>query len=235
MKLVTENYTFWASKETFNWDPDTITFRFGNRQGRPKPCITVTLTRVDSHWDLVIQELAYYSTCSRETYLAQGSGTVELVQGALKAICAIYPIRSLELTDKSYFPHLAGPVPLPEKSLLAGKETWYQTYLHAKPTSSRTKAALQRYYRLRQMSSRLIGINSDDSIATYFSKKGRGVTEADVTHAINTLGLPSITATVWKIPLKAVASYPPAQLVEGGGEGAPLPSGKLSRYLYRRY
>jgi hypothetical protein len=229
--LITQNYTFWASKETLDWDPDTITFRFGNKKGRPKPCITITITRVDSKWDLVIQDLAYYSTCSREKSLARGSGTVEMVQGALKVICALYPIRKICLTDKSYFPHPSGSVPLPEKSLLSGKDTWYQTYLRAKPKSSDTMAAIQRYYRLRELSTRYIGVDSDDSIAVYFAKKGRNVTEADVTNAINKLALQSITATTWKIPLKAVESYPPAQLLDLMSGG--LPTG-ISRYLYRR-
>jgi len=234
MKLVTEHHTFWASKEEHDWDPGRITYRFGNKKGRPKPCITIDLYHESpNQWIMILQDLAYYSTCSREKNLERGSGTVEMAQGAIKALCDMYPIRKIEFTDKSYFPHPAGNVPLPEKLVLSGKDTWYQTYLSAKPTAS-TKRVLARYYKARELPTRYIGIaeSAAATISAHFSQRGRDVTEAEITDVLRKLGLQGLTATSWMIPVKQVQTYPAARLVASQSGGAP-PIDPPPRYIYR--
>jgi hypothetical protein len=202
MRLRTTNYVFWADVQTSE-DSDEIDVFIGNPGGSPRPCMVLTVYGRE----LVLQDIVYYATCSAPKSLEHGSGTVEMIQGALKAILATYPlIDKVYLTDKSYFPRSArggGNIPLPELHAIVHGATWYQRHFGAVP-DIRTVRVLDPYLRKR---TQLMENSPNLTVAEYVSEL-KSIDEPTLIRIIETLGLKRLTGTSWEIPRAVVEQYP---------------------------
>jgi hypothetical protein len=149
MYLKTNNYIFPCLEEKSEYNED-IRYLIGNPYHKPKPCI---LSNYDKEMKiLIIDELTYYTTCSINRKMEKKDGTIEMIQGFLKAILRKYPeLEQVELTDKSFYPIKdIGNIPLPEYMLLKDGMTWYQKYFNATPSSKTNVNKIIPYLILRE-------------------------------------------------------------------------------------
>lgn len=148
MSLHTANYVFPMKIDLpTDWDPST-TIYIGNPNNKPKPCIVIEVEGSSA----IIQTLQYVQTCSVNTVLKKGEGTVEMVKASLKWLMQTYPeAKRIDFSDMSYIPlSKSYNMPLPEYYALVHGQTWYQQHFGAIP-SKKTKTVLQSYTTLRMM------------------------------------------------------------------------------------
>lgn len=234
MILKTDNYEFWADIQASH--DDDVDIFVGNPNGSPRPCVVFT----KYGRELVLQDVVYYSTCSAPTALERGSGTVEMIRGACKAIMERFPdIDKVCLCDKSYFPGRSrrqGNVPLPEVNALVHGATWYQRHFGAVP-DIRTVRVLNPYVRIRdQPASPLL---TDDArfanvTVAQFVERLDHPDEETVVRILDLLRLKRLTGTSWEIPRASVMQYPvDARFVDddlrGGGFFSGFRRTKASR------
>lgn len=206
MILRSTNHVFWVDMDDTSW-ADSVHIQIGNPRGSPRPCVIISAFERE----IVLQDLFYFSTCSSDRALDRKTGTIEMVQAALKATVVRFPRRlKVSLTDKSYFPsRTLGNIPIPEAKVLAGGPTWYQEHFGAIPTST-TSRKLQRYLIAREWPlSRLTGRTEDESttISQYMRTSQGRLTEAEIHGVRSKLGLEALTGCEWEIPIQTVLSY----------------------------
>jgi hypothetical protein len=145
MELKTTNYTFWAEAYKDPVYSDEIVYNIGKQNGLP--CIRLSVIDIpDTNKKIcILCEVSYSSTCAKEG-LEKKTGTIEMIQGAIKALFRVQKdIPYVEFTDKSYWEtSKKGKVPIAERRVLAGRPTWYQEYLGAVPTAI-TRVILRLY------------------------------------------------------------------------------------------
>jgi hypothetical protein len=232
MQLLSDDYAFWASMSTFNWDGSKdVTLRIGNPKGRPKPCMTFTIDGTDA----LLQELTYYSTCSSPKQLERGAGTVQMVKSACVAVMHRFPrVTKVLLQDESYLPDpRRGNVPLPEYHMLAQGQTWYQKHFGAAPGDPRTAKIVRQYAAARLAPVAALGEDAESTeagtVADHVRRMG-SLTEAAADDLRGRLGLARLSGTVWEIPRATVLAYgvrgefeeQQGQQEGGGDRGRPL-------------
>jgi hypothetical protein len=232
MKLSSNNYEFWAQidEETSS----EVEIAIGNPRGRPKPCIRFTVFRNE----VVLQDVMYYSTCSSHRQLERGSGTVEMLQAALKAIMTKYPRRpAVVLNDKSHRPDpRLGNVPLPELLMFMNGKTWYQDHLGAVPNGRDTRRVLRKYLEKRDwpLSRLQSSAPSNVTVAEYVRRHHRNLTESDLHNIRMALHLETMSGRLWKIDRSVVMAYPVSGVFEDGqvGGGGRMVRSKKSKPYY---
>lgn len=165
----------------------------------------------------IMQTLQYTQTCSINTVLKQGEGTVEMVRASLKWLVQTHPeVERIDLSDMSYIRISKNyNMPLPEYYTLVHGQTWYQHYFGAVP-SNKTARILQSYQKLRMMQVK------DTPLVDYIppSRHGKHVyevigplikrikTHSDAQGFLNnTLHLRPLTNTTWYIPRETALAY----------------------------
>ena len=117
MYLQTNNHVFFVKHDKYK--DDIHFYSIGNPNNKPKACITISVMKVKDAIIMTLQDIEYYQTCSANT-LEKGLGTVEMLQGSIRAIMKRHPdISRIDLQDKSFFtlPNKDN-IPLPEYRLL---------------------------------------------------------------------------------------------------------------------
>lgn len=219
MLLRSDDYVFWAHKSTVTWDAYTETkIRIGNPNGRPKPCMTLTIDGSEA----VLQDLVYYSTCSSPKQLEKGAGTVQMVKSALVAVMQTYPdVFKIMLQDESVLPDARrGNIPLPEYYMLVHGQTWYQKHFGAIPGDHRSVREYRMYRSARMAPVSALGEEGPGTVAD-FVKGIVNPTEEVLEDIRNRLELNMLSGTVWEIPRSTVLQYG----VRGEFEDADVQSG----------
>ncbi len=231
MQLLSDDYAFWASMSTFNWDGSKdITIRIGNPKGRPKPCMTFTIDGTDA----LLQELTYYSTCSSPKQLERGAGTVQMVKSACVAVMHRFPrVTKVLLQDESYHPDpRRGNVPLPEYHMLAHGQTWYQKHFGAAPGDRRTSKIVRQYAAARLAPVAALGedVTGTGTVGDHVQQCMGSLTEGALDDLRGRLGLPRLSGTVWEIPRSTVLAYG----VRGEFSSPQEGGGQRDRPLWKR-
>lgn len=140
MRLESDGYAFPVQIIRYDWDPRNVDIVIGNPS-----CLEISVSMDDP--DATLQVLQFFETCneSRKPFV-QGSGAmVILVKVALRWLCNTFPhIKTVSLTDKSFFQKQEKRYLLPEKMMLTEGQTWYQKHLQAQP-EKKTERILIRY------------------------------------------------------------------------------------------
>ncbi len=167
-------------------------------------------------WYLTLQDLEYYATCSFET-LERGKGTVEMVQGAIKAILEKHPaIAVIALQDCSFWTtNKNEKISLPEYRLLAKGKTWYQKYLGAIPSDNRINGIVDRYIDTRKKKVKNTKLNdiyqqhSELTVANLVKvlAENNELTEKGFKEILKLLHLDIIAHNSWIIPMDSVQYY----------------------------
>jgi hypothetical protein len=217
MRLVADDYEFWTSITTADWQTyKETTILIGNPRGRPRPCMMLTIQDGFSN-EAVLQDLMYYSTCSAPRQLERGAGTVAMVKSAFTAVMQRFPdISKIVLQDKSYYPDARrGNLPLPEYYALAHGQTWYQKHFGATPGDHRTAAVYQQYKTVRSAPAGGLGASST-TVAEHIAGLPHP-TEPEFDDIRRRLKLSRLSGMVWEIPRAAVMQYGVrGEFVEGG-------------------
>ena len=190
MHLLSDNHVFWANIDTTTWS-DSVDIHIGNSKNK----LFLSVYK----YEVILQELIYYDTCSHDKQLEMKTETIEMLQAALKAVLHVYPaVTKIVLTDKSNYPHSTfGNIPIAELHFLIYGKTWYQEYLGAIP-NTRTQRVLNKYTTAL----------SNTTIWEYMLNKKDRMTEKDIHTVREQLGLPLLTGTQWEIPRSIVEQYP---------------------------
>lgn len=192
MLLVTDNYRFPVLREKLS--KTEYHYTIGNI--KQIPCLVILVSKIDDKWLMSIEDLHYESNCSSNKDLVKKTGTIEMIQGALKAILYKHPkICGVELNDKSKFKHKNGyTIPLPEYRMIIKGRTWYQEHFGAEPLRDGLKIKLRRY--LRQRKDLMKKLNSEDDLTLSMFKD----------HLIKAQ-LPQLSGEAWFISVDTIESY----------------------------
>ncbi len=191
MYLQTKNHKFYVKYEVFGEHTNEMYFySIGNPKLKPKPCVVISVVQMNGKWIMAIQELEYYSTCSSRT-LERKTGTIEMLQGSIKAVLKRHPnISVIELNDKSFFTLQNGDhIPLPEYRLLTKKKTWYEEHFGAIPAYEGLERILESYK----------NVNTNIDVSTLTRNKFKKL--------LIQLHLREVSGNGWMIPIKEVDSY----------------------------
>jgi hypothetical protein len=194
MNLKTDHYTFYAKHE-ITADGDHW-YYIGNADNKPKACVTITVSKILKDLIMTIQEVEYFSSCSLQR-LERSAGTIEMLQGAIRAVLKKHPtISMIELNDKSFFTLPSKKkdlIALPEYRILTKGKTWYEEYFGAVPGNARFKHTVEKYKEL--WASNKVSIPDP-------------LTESAFKKMIVELRLPGIVSgNGWVIPLGVVLDY----------------------------
>jgi hypothetical protein len=224
MYLKTNNHTFYVKYEKYN--NDVHFYSIGNANNNPKACVTISVMPVKGHVLMALQDIEYFSTCSAES-LEKKMGTVEMLQGSIRAILKRHPnVARIELQDKSFFtlPNNDN-IPLPEYRLLTKGKTWYEEYFGALPRDVPTKDLVDMYKH------------------AWASNKGKmpsPLTEETFKEYLKSFhfhGL--ISGNAWRIPLSKVKTFfqYDGEFKKGGlgGTATILPEASYFKYIFRLY
>lgn len=190
MILITDNYTFKVHRQkTRNGYIYTI--------GDKAPCLEVMVGKFDGKWWMCVEDLHFEPSCSSDKPLAKKTGTIEMLQGALKAILEKHPeIELIELNDKSKFMTAENRLmPLPEYRMIMKGCTWYQEHFGAiSPPHSGLDRKLHQYLNTRTTIKRKL--------------QNAEVNEKTFRTMLRNAGLPQLSAERWIIPISAIQAYP---------------------------
>jgi len=253
MELKTTNYTFWA--EAYEDAIDSIVYNIGKQNGMPCMRLGVIDMPETQTKTLILYDINYSSMCANEG-LKKGTGTIEMIQGAIKAVCRVHKdIAYVEFADKSYWETSKnGKVPIAERRVLAGKPTWYQEYLGAIPTAM-TQVILRLYEHASKHivteeileglgirgKSRYIG----KPVSFLVQERYERWTEEQLLKLIQNLNIDkhnhlhsnmsvSLSGSTWMIPRKVIKTYPKAKFIghavmTGGGGGSRAKAAPTNR------
>ena len=247
MELKTTNYTFWAEAYKDPVYSDEIVYNIGKQNGMS--CVRLSVIDIpDTNTKIcILCEVSYSSMCAKEG-LEKKTGTIEMIQGAIKALYRVHKdIAYVEFADKSYWEtSKKGKVPIAERRVLAGRTTWYQEYLGAVPTAI-TRVIL----RLYEYASKIIvtedtleglGIRGKNKyigkpVSFLVQERYTCWTEAQLLKLIQNLNIDklnhlnlnsvSLSSSTWTISREVVKLYPKAKFMHyavsnmaGGGSQA---------------
>ena len=213
MILKTDNYSFWCKCNKIS--KRHYVYYIGNTDGKPIPCISISVDKFDQ-WYMTIQDLEYYPTCSFEP-MERGKGTIEMVQGAIKAICKKHPkIRVIAFQDCSYWTtQNKEKISLPEFRLLAKGKTWYEKHFGATPSDNRIQGLVERYKNIRKKKVKDTKLNnvyngySELTIANLLKVlvEINELTEQGFKEILRSLYLDVIAHNAWHIPVASTESF----------------------------
>jgi hypothetical protein len=192
MRLITDNYSFHVIREK----PTKNQYFYTIGNVNKAPCLVILVCKHDDKWLMCIEDLHYEPTCSFDKKLPKKTGTIEMVQGAIKAVMQKHPkVSVVELQDKSKFLNKNGVwLPLPEYRVIMKGKTWYQEHFGAEPTRDGLKLKLLRYFRKRK------------ELKEYMSRKGE-VSLSVFTNLLKEARLPQLSGEAWIIPKGAIEHY----------------------------
>lgn len=215
MELIVNNYTFWVQAYTEEGNPNNVFYNIGNPKGIP--CIRID---VDLSLNILfVNDVKFDQACAKEG-LPQHGGTIDMLQGALKALRKQYKqISQVHFSDKSYWDAPQGNVPLPERRTLAGKPTWYQEHMGAIPATPQTQNIYHRYQRashiivtkemLKELRIKSKQKYIGQPVSFLVQERYARWTEDQIRILVQECGLPhTLSGTVWSIPMKVVKKYP---------------------------
>lgn len=249
MLLKVDGTTYWASIVKERKNARDFELNIGNPNGRPKPCMRLTLYKnKDNTYDVVIQDIKYYATCSSPQLMQRKSGTIKMAKGALKALLSYCRINAITFSDESNFEHKThGAIPLPEKFALAGRPTWYQQHFGAIPSNDATRNVLEAYQDASKLLVSETKIVNERVYRPTFAKMtiaqmmrtiGNDITEADISSILHALKLEPLSGSSWEIPPSVVATYDVGEAMfdENGmmGGGEVFETRRRQRYSFRK-
>jgi hypothetical protein len=111
---------------------ETTNMYIGYPRKYTQACVFIT---VDSNNTAVLQHASYRPTCAKDGSLKSGSGSISMLQCALKYTFAMSPkVKRILINDKTMVP--TGAIHVTAKRLLQGRQGWYQEALGAVPDRS---------------------------------------------------------------------------------------------------
>lgn len=214
-KINDEEYTFMFEREVDMFND--IVYYIGDVASKNGACISIVIDKNKEH--ATLESAMYRPTCDAKNSLQPHSGTILMLQGALKYICKRYTkLKYVSFDDKSMVP--MSQIHVTAKRLLQGRKGWYEEWLQATPdmdviqtrrafsllNSDETKCRIQQYLPITTQKS----WGTAEDIAILAPK------------IVGPLGR-SIIGTSWKISRSAILSYPVVfervdQPLGGGGE-----------------
>jgi len=174
---------------------------------------------------MTLQDIEYYQTCSANT-LEKGLGTIEMLQGSIRAIMKRHPdISRIDLQDKSFFtlPNKDN-IPLPEYRLLTKGRTWYEEHFGAKPNCKAFKNLVDLY---------------KDIWASNEVRIPQPLTEQRFKNYLKSLHFPNmISGNAWHIPMHKLTKYAFDGVFKrgriGGFDGG-VPARRRKEYIFRLF
>ena len=192
MYLQTNNHKFYVKYKKY--EKNVYFYSIGNTNNKPKACITISVMPIKNDLVMSIQDIEYFSTCSID-HLEKGFGSVEMLQGSIKAILKRHPnVNRIELQDKSFFTlSNKDRIPLPEYRLLTKGKTWYEEHFGARPQCKSFKYIVDMY---------------KEAWASNKVQMPSALTEVSFKQYLKILHFPSvISGNAWYIPLKKIGKY----------------------------